>query len=376
MKKIAPLVVFFVAAAWTTATSFPFQQERETKSFAVSKGGAFELDTGIGTVVANVWDKNEISVTVENIDAADRQHLSMTQTGNTVRVSFLPSENRSRNNLKFTILLPSEFSADLRTGAGTVKLAEKQSITGRIHVQTGGGAVNIGDVNGDLDAHTGGGSITTGPVAGNANLSAGGGEIRCGFVRGAANLHTGGGSIVMQGAGKDLEVSTGGGNITVEDGGTNTVAETGGGNLAINKLSGKATLRTGGGSISIKNAAGELSASTGGGNLVFSNVNGSIRARTGAGNINAEMNPGNKETSLSSGAGDIDLGLPPSAKATIVARVNSRMPSPVGKTDITSEFGAPEAGETSHEKTFLLNGGGPKILLETNIGKIRIRKTS
>ena len=373
MKKIALFVLVLFVTAYAGSSSL-FAQEKETKTFAVTKGGSLELDTKAGSVAVNVWDKNEINVTVQGIQDADKQYLSITQTGNNLKVSFQPPELRPRNNIQFALSLPAEFDQDLRTGGGEVKVANQQSIVGRVRILTGGGEIKIGDVNGDLNLRTGGGNLQTGAVTGNADLSAGGGNVTCGFIGGAANIRTGGGNILARGAGRDINISTGGGAITIEEAAANTVATTGGGNLSVNKSSGKLTMSTGGGNVSIKNANGDLSVSTGGGNLAFKNVTGSVSGRTGAGDINAEINPVSKDTTLETGAGDINLGLPPSTKAMILARIKSRIPH--DETDITCEFGSPEKGESKREKTFLINGGGPRILLETTIGKIRIRKTS
>jgi hypothetical protein len=374
MKRITSLFLALFMAPFAVAGFSLFAQDKDTKTFAVSKGGTFELDTKAGEVAASVWDKNEISVTVEYMENADKQYLSMTQTGNNVRVSFQPPELRPRNRIQFRLSIPAEFNLDLRTGGGKVMMASQQSIVGKVRILTGGGEIEIGDVNGDVNLHTGGGDIQTGALAGNADLSAGGGNVRCGFISGAASIRTGGGNIASRGAAKDLNISTGGGAINIEEAGANAIATTGGGNLSVNKSFGKLTLSTGGGAISVRNANGDLSVTTGGGNLTFENVTGSINGHTGAGGINAEISPVNKDTSLETGAGDIDLGLPASAKATVLARIESRMPH--DESDITSEFGAPEKGSSNHEKTFLTNGGGPRIILETKVGKIRIRKTT
>ena len=355
MKKIAFFVLVLFVAAYAGSSRL-LAQGKETKTFAVAKGGGLELDTKAGSIAVNVWDKNEITVTVQGIQDADRQYLTMTQTGNKLKVSFQPPELRAqRSNIQFDLSLPVKFDQDLRTGGGGVKVANLQSIAGNVRIVTGGGEIKIGDVNGDLNVRTGGGNVT------------------CGFSRGTANIQTGGGNILARGAGRDINISTGGGAITIEEAAANTVATTGGGNLSVNKSSGKLTMSTGGGNISIRNSNGDLSVSTGGGNLAFKNVTGSITGRTGGGGISAEINPVSKDTTLETGVGDIDLMLPPSAKATVVARIRSR---PQSDMDISCEFGPAEKGESRQEKTYLLNGGGPRILLETNIGKIRIRKAA
>jgi DUF4097 and DUF4098 domain-containing protein YvlB len=354
MKRIALFALVLFVAAYAGSSRL-LAQGKETKTFSVAKGGGLELDTKAGSIAVNVWDKNEIAVTVQGIQDADRQYLTMTQTGNKLKVSFQPPELRARNNIQFDLSLPVEFDQNLRTGGGEVKVANQQSIAGNVRIMTGGGEIKIGDVNGDLNVRTGGGNVT------------------CGFISGTANIQTGGGTILARGAGRNINISTGGGAITIEEAAANTVATTGGGNLSVNKSSGKLTMSTGGGNISIRNSNGDLSVGTGGGNLAFKNVTGSITGGTGGGGISAEINPVGKDTTLGTGVGDIDLMLPPSAKATVVARIRSR---PHSDMDISCEFGSAEKGESRQEKTYLINSGGPRILLETNIGKIRIRKAA
>jgi DUF4097 and DUF4098 domain-containing protein YvlB len=378
MKTIASLFVILLAATCAVAIPSPAQQETETKSFIVTKGGNLTLDTRAGSVMVSVWDRNEIRVTVEEISKEDRNELSLTQNGNDVRVSFTPpSGRRSSGKIRFTISLPAEFNLDLQTGGGNMKLDNAQTLTGKVRAQSGGGEIGIGNVNGEVELRSGGGNISAGAVDGTVDITSGGGNIRCGFVNGGAKIRTGGGNITLGGAGKDLDVSSGGGSIAVEDGRGNTAIRTGGGNVTLANASGKSSIMTGGGNISVANASGELSASTGGGNLTLKNVTGSIQGKTQAGNVYAEINPGDKtKTTLSTGTGDIEVALPASAKATILARIQSRMPLSSAGSDIICEFGAAEKSESRNEKTFLINGGGANIALETNVGKIRIRKVA
>jgi hypothetical protein len=376
MKTIALSTILLLAATCAAALSTPLPPETDTRSFTVARGGNFSLDTRAGSIQVNVWDKNEISVTVDGISKEDRNYLSLTQSGNDVRVSFTPkSGGRSNGRIHFTISIPAEFNLDLRTGGGNMKIDNAQTLTGKVRVQSGGGEIAIGSVKGEVELRSGGGNITAGSVDGSVNITSGGGNIRCGFVSGVANVRTGGGNISLGGAGKDIDVSSGGGSITVEDGRGNTVIRTGGGNVALTKSTGKSTITTGGGNVSVANASGELSASTGGGNLTFKNVTGSIQGRTQAGDIYAELNPDvGTKTTLSTDTGNIDVALPATAKATILVRNQSRSPLSSADSDITCEFGPAENTGSKNEKTFIINGGGGNISLETDMGKIRIRK--
>ena len=75
MKRIALLTIIILAATCTAVISSPLQQETETKSFAVTKGGNLALDTSGGSVSVSFWDKSEIRVTVDRIDKEDVKNL-------------------------------------------------------------------------------------------------------------------------------------------------------------------------------------------------------------------------------------------------------------------------------------------------------------
>jgi TonB family protein len=91
------------------------------------------------------------------------------------------------------------------TGGGEIRLGSvggsalttptRRSSVFAARLESAGGNIFAGDIDGGLRATTGGGQIVAGDVRGPAVLRTGGGEIRVGHVFGAARLSSGGGNI-------------------------------------------------------------------------------------------------------------------------------------------------------------------------------------
>lgn len=372
--------IILIAALMIACNAFVLsktgESDTQTKSFTVTNGGKFEVDTHAGGIHISTWEKNEVFIKVEDITSEDLEYLKMSQNGNIVSVEFHPKE-RKQFKLHFDISLPAEFNIDIKTGGGGIEIENKQTIVGKVRVNTGGGSIEIKDVNGNLELETGGGGIHSGSVKGDADISTGGGEILCDKISGSASIRTGGGDVRLGSIGWDLVLQVGGGSIAVEDIGGTAQIRTGGGDIKIGKIAGKGMVDAGGGNILVRGGNGELSASTGGGNVNMQNITGSVKARTGAGNINLELMPDEKgRTSLTTGAGNIELRLPQSAKADVRAYVKNKTSWKSDDSDIKSDFESSDKqkGKNRAEEIFTINGGGHDIKLETTVGKISIKK--
>jgi TonB family protein len=187
-------------------------------------------------------------------------------------------------------------------------------------LETLGGHIAVGDVNGTLRATTSGGHITTGDIKGDGILHTGGGLIRTGRISGAATL------------------DTGGGNIHVESAASNVTADTAGGEIEFGETSGTIRARTEGGSVRIAHVSGPTSVETSGG-IFLGQVDAPLRVSSHSGNVTARLADssgqaasdagGNTKNSrklppisqLSSSGGDIVLYIPREMAATIDAVV-------------------------------------------------------
>lgn len=380
MKKqltlIISLLTLFVLSASAQDTSV------RSKSFTVSKGGRFEITTRSGDIRITPWSKNEVSVTAEGIDSEDLDRLKMTQSGNTVRVEFLPKKGWGGwdgDHIRFDVSVPTDFNIEMKTSGGDLEIMG--SINGKIEGSTSGGDINIENVVGPVDMSTSGGDIKVGDIKGNVDLSTSGGDITLKKVDGEARVKTSGGDIRVESVGKKLDARTSGGDIEIGDVGGEVSASTAGGDVKVKKVSGDAKLKSAGGDIGLSGASGTVVASTAGGDINLMNITGSIEAKTAGGDIKAELRPSGKGGSeLSTAGGKVSLAVPENAKVTIEAliRIEGRWGSRKSKYEVRSDFKADkyETDEDEEEirATYNLNGGGEKIFLSTVNSSIEIRK--
>ncbi|MCI0613452.1 DUF4097 domain-containing protein [bacterium] len=349
-----------------------------TQTFSVNKGDSLQVSVESGDIWISAWEKNEVSITAEGIDPEDVDSLSMTQSGNVVRVRFSDSHGWS-GYVRFDIQVPSQFDMNLRTSGGDIRL--QGGLTGSINGATSGGDIRLGDVTGRLEMRTSGGDIYAGRIEGDAILHTSGGDIDVQSISSQVDLSTSGGDIRVGNVGKSLKASTAGGNITVGDVGGEATVSTAGGDIQVGKVSGSATMKTAGGDIVLNGASGVVMAKTAGGDLQLKNVTGSVQGETAGGDVHAEIRPsGSGSSRLSTAGGDVTLLIPENAKATIEARIRVRGNWKSSKEDysIMSDFKSLkyETDEDVHEirGTYVLNGGGEVINLDTVNGDIYIRK--
>lgn len=274
------------------------------------------------------------------------------------------------------ITVPREIgSVSTESGGGDVAIS---NISGQVIAKTGGGSLSLDTIGGTATASTGGGSIRIANVH-NVKVSTGGGSIDIQSADGAVMAETGGGGVHIANASQKVVITTGGGAISA--GRCPTLeAETGGGGIDIGEVDGPATIETGGGSIRLGAAHGPVKATTGGGSIQLWKLSSGAMAETGAGTITAQFiaqRGSFSSSSLESGAGDIVVYLPADLPVTVQAHIEAAM----GHT-IVSEFPAlqisTEGGPYGPQEITAygnLNGGGPTLRLETNLGSIQIRKS-
>jgi DUF4097 and DUF4098 domain-containing protein YvlB len=373
-QLIALSILFFLALPALGQTDE--QTSTQSKSFKVSKGGMLEVSVQAGDIRLSPWEKDEVYVKAREIEDDDVDNLEMTQVGNNVRVEF---HSRWGSTPRFDISVPSQFNADLQTSGGDIII--NGAMTGTLKGITSGGDIKLGDVVGSADMNTSGGDVITGDVQGDLYLNTSGGDLRIGLVTGRADVNTSGGDITIEKVGKTLRARTSGGDVTIGDIGGEATISTSGGDIMVGKVSGGVSVGTAGGNISLKSATGRVTAKTAGGDIQLESIAGPVDAKTAAGNIDAELIPTGKGRSrLSTAAGDVVLYLPENAKATINARVRVHgwWSDEDEESNIYSDFKADTFEKDEREReiraTYILNGGGESITLDTSLGNIEIRK--
>lgn len=355
---------------------------KREQSFSVGKTSSLEVSVSGGDILVKTWEKQEINVIVEGLDDEDMEYVKIVQTGNTVRVSYRPKWG-NHGDAKFLMTVPSQCELDLRTSGGDIDL--QGNLLANAKGSTSGGDITIEKIQGSVNMSTSGGDIKTGDINGKADLRTSGGNITLATVNGEASVSTSGGDIRIEKVGKKLDARTSGGNVEVGDIGGDATLSTAGGDVRVGRVTGNARLRTAGGDIVLNGASGIVEAKTAGGDIDLKNITGSIEAKTAGGDIDAELNPsGSGESELKTAGGNVKLFIPANAKATIEAVIRLRddwgWSSKKNKYDIKSDFKADtydkrgdDDGDEIHA-TYVLNGGGEVIYLETVNGNIDIRK--
>jgi hypothetical protein len=202
----------------------------------------------------------------------------------------------------------------------------------------------------NLDVHTSGGAIDVGELQGTVKGRTSGGAIKLGQIDGTVDIDTSGGAIDVAGATSRLTAHTSGGGIRIGSAGADVEARSSGGSIAINHAVGSVLARTSGGGIQIEGAGGPIDATTSGGSV----------------SVRLTSQP-RGETRLTTSGGGISLALAADASAEVDAHASGG--------DIDSEIALTVSG--SQERSSLrgsINRGGPRLLLRTSGGDIRLKK--
>jgi hypothetical protein len=215
------------------------------KTFVVEPGGTLRVSTGGGKIRVLTSTAAAVKVVArEHIEAASAAEadgilkkltLTLEQQGSDVAIGseyekeqpgFLgwwwPSRSGSSwppATVDFIVTVPARYSVELNSGGGDVTVGD---LEGALHARTGGGSLKIGRISGPIDAATGGGSVTLSEGHSVIRLDTGGGSISANLVgplQGDCSFKTSGGSVdatVSQGVGFHLDAATSGGRIDTE----------------------------------------------------------------------------------------------------------------------------------------------------------------
>jgi hypothetical protein len=303
-------------------------KEQINKSFGVQPGGKLVMDVDFGSIEITTNATGEVTIDVRRKvwrhNKADEEQflqehpVTMTQDGNTVTISSKGKNKNShwwsgsqRTEAKYTITVPAQFNAQVRTA---------------------GGGVTISDLTGEVKAGTSGGGFKFSRLHGNLNGETSGGSIRVADCEGTLKVNTSGGGIDVSGGGGSLDGSTSGGSVDVKD------------------FHGPAHVETSGGGISLANVTGRVNGSTSGGSItarLSSETAEDVHFETSGGGVTVQV--------PESWAFNLDA-------ATSGGGVSSDLPvTVVGKTERSSLKGS-------------VNGGGKSMFLRTSGGSIHVKK--
>jgi hypothetical protein len=315
MRRLTTLALSLLLATAAQAATDTIK-----RGFNVSNGGTLRLEAEFGDVTI-VTGGTGVAVEI-NRDARGRRaeeilaehKITLRQEGNDVIIESDFDRDWDqwfmRYDVEWNIRIPASYNVD---------------------VSTSGGGISLADIGGTVDARTSGGGIKTGHLGGPSTLKTSGGSILIASAKG------------------------------------NVVAHTSGGGITIGDATGAVEAKTSGGSISLARVDGDVVARTSGGGIKIEDTTGTINASTSGGSIHATMSRQPRgDSKLSTSGGGVTVLVAPNVAVELDAHasgggVRSDVPVTVqGTQDEDSLQGR-------------INGGGPKLVLRTSGGGIRLK---
>lgn len=205
--------------------------EQWSKTFSLTGKPDLRVKTSDAHIRVDAWDQNTISAQVTSegwkigeggVKVIDHQ------TGDTVELEVrLPHEvcivcfDIRGHRVDVEIHMPREGRVDLRTGDGSIRLA---NLKGEMNLQSSDGSQEIESVDGSLQAHASDGRIKTSGRFDSLRLSTSDGRIEAQAQAGSTissgwDLHAGDGSVTLQlpsAFAADVDLHTGDGHITLD----------------------------------------------------------------------------------------------------------------------------------------------------------------
>jgi hypothetical protein len=283
---ILGLIATLLAAA---AAAKDFEQR-----VAAQEGGRLRVDLDSGSIVIESHDREEVRVDALAAGmGAGRLDFELSAHGDEVSLKgsprgWMPAVLGSPQ-VRVRVRVPSEFSVDVRTGGGAIEIDD---LEGEVRARTSGGAIEMGQIRGDVNAETSGGAIEVGEVDGELRVRTSGGPIRVFAVTESVEARTSGGPIEILGAGDRVDADTSGGAINVRF----TEAPSG-------------ILKTSGGNIDVEFPEGQgmdLDAQTSGGSVRIDEQL-RVRGRVEPTRVEAEVGEGGDRLHLRTSGGDIQI---------------------------------------------------------------------
>lgn len=217
--------------------------------------------------------------------------------------------------------------------------------------------------------------IVRGDVPGDFLATSGGGSYQIGRVTGTVKILTNSGEIHVASAGAGADLKTSGGDIQIGPVGGDLKAQTLAGDIRAGAVSGSISVETSGGDIRVERVGASAGARTGGGDIVLPSVKGGVEAQTEGGDVRIGIVARDVKggVSIRDAGGDVTLTLPSDFRGEVSLEVRD---GDSQETLIRSDF--PEIAVTrqrdSQRASGVLNGGGPKVVVQTHSGMIRLRK--
>ncbi|MEM1055072.1 MAG: DUF4097 family beta strand repeat-containing protein [Bacteroidota bacterium] len=174
------------------------------ETFRVRAGGELRLDLGNENVTVRTTRGDRARVTVEGRGRDterefERRRFSAQSSGSDLIVRTRPPRrwgrwSRTEASFQVTIEIPREYSVNLDTGSGDIRMA---SINGDARIDTGSGDVSLENVSGEtILIDTGSGDVEANRLRGDVRIDTGSGDVEIGTVEnGTVSVDTGSGDV-------------------------------------------------------------------------------------------------------------------------------------------------------------------------------------
>ena len=146
----------------------------------------------------------------------------------------------------------------------------------------------------------------------------------------------------------------------------NVELDTSGGSISIEDLIGNVDAHTSGGSITLEKIEGTVDINTSGGSITLDDIFGPIDAHTSGGSIDVTLPKSpQSDSDIRTSGGSITAYLAKNIAVDVVAKTSG------GR--VKSEFNV-DGEETKQSIKGQINGGGPKLILKTSGGSVRLKE--
>jgi hypothetical protein len=311
IRHLSPIAIFIViifAMGQVVLARFGAYTKTDTKTFAVAAGGKLVLETDRGSIDIKTTGNDkvtiEINYKVRHSDEDEAEEIikdfeiSYDQNGSELYVN---GEKKHKSHgfwgdndhlsIDFVITVPKKFNIDVNTHGGSISVGD---LDGEAKANTSGGSLTFENINGPVKGETSGGSIRLESCSGMVDINTSGGSITIGRVEGDITAHTSGGSISVEEVKGAIDASTSGGSISA------TISR---------QPKSDCRLTTSGGGIEVylaKDINVDLDAETSAGH-VETDFPVKISGRFLKSRVAAEINNGGPELYLRTSAGNIEI---------------------------------------------------------------------
>jgi DUF4097 and DUF4098 domain-containing protein YvlB len=207
LKQLAFSLLISVAFTFTACGSMHMHIDDDLKlikekTFNISPGKSLIVDLSSGDVKVTYWDKSEVSVKIfGDENAFDKMDFDLNGSDEMVEVidkkKSSVSSWFSNVNVEVEVKVPTNFNLDINTAGGDIK---------------------CGGINGSAQLNTSGGDVWADKFSGKLNVSTSGGDIFLFCNNAIIEAETSGGDIKLEyeGENQGIDLSTSGGDIDIK----------------------------------------------------------------------------------------------------------------------------------------------------------------